>query len=75
MGDAVGASPLPENVDGSIVEKHTWNHEVQHSVQWDYVLMALAALLVVWFLFVRPEGPEAPAAPQPESGEEGAAWG
>lgn len=56
MGEGIGADPLPENVDGSIVEKHTWNHEVRHSVQWDYVLLALVGLLVVWFVFVESGG-------------------
>lgn len=74
VGEAVGTDPLPENVGGSIVEKHSWNHEVQHSVQWDYVLMALVALLVAWFLFVRPERPDVPAGEAVEDGEEGAIW-
>lgn len=56
MSEGVGADPLPENVDGSIVEKHTWNHEVRHSVQWDYVLLAVVALLVAWFVFVKSDG-------------------
>ena len=56
MTDGIGADPLPENLDGSIVEKHTWNHEVSHSVQWDYVLIVLAALAIAWFLFVESDG-------------------
>jgi hypothetical protein len=60
VAEGVGADPLPENVDGSIVEKHTWNHEVRHAVQWDYVLLALLGLLVVWFVFVQPDGSDVP---------------
>ena len=51
MGEAVGTDPLPENVDGTVIEQHVWNHDVQHSVQWDYVLLALAAVAVAWYLF------------------------
>lgn len=69
MSESIGADPLPENVDGSIVEKHTWNHEVRHSVQWDYVLMALVALLVAWFVFVESDG-----ASRDEEAE-GGVWG
>jgi len=47
----IDADPLPENVDGQIVEKHTWNHEIEHSIQWDYVLLAIAAVGVAWMLF------------------------
>lgn len=56
VSNGIGSDPLPENVDGSIVEKHTWNHEVRHSVQWDYVLLALVGLLVAWFVFVESDG-------------------
>jgi len=75
MGEAVGTDPLPENVAGSVVEKHTWNHEVQHSVQWDHVLLAVVAVAVLWFVFGGSSGVEAglsesddTASPAPFSG-------
>lgn len=49
--EGVGTAPLPENVDGRIVEDHRYIHNVDHSVRWDYVLGVLVVLLVAWLLF------------------------
>jgi len=71
MGEGVGADPLPENVQG--LKKQSWNHEVHHEVQWSYVLLAVAAVAVAWFLFGGDgESVDAGAA---VDGEEGEVWG
>lgn len=36
--------PAPENVDGRVVETHSF----EHRVNWSHVALALAALYVAW---------------------------
>lgn len=47
-----------ENVDGTIVEKHShsWSHEVRHEINWSYALLALVALVVVYVFVVDRDG-------------------
>lgn len=36
--------PDPENIAGRKVQKHSF----EHSIRWDYVLLAVAAIYVTW---------------------------
>ena len=62
------SEPLPENIDGHVLEQHTWNHNIDHSIRWDYVLLAVAAVVVAYLLFGRSRS----AAPENDEGAGGA---
>lgn len=42
--------PLPENMAGQKVETHEFSHQVEHSVNWGHVVLAVVALLLAWRL-------------------------
>lgn len=39
--------PKPENVDGSIIRKHSFHHEVN----WGLVMGSVAVLALVWIVY------------------------
>lgn len=47
------ADPVPENITGEKVEKHTFSHDVHHRVNWGYVSVAVAALALAYVLSQR----------------------
>lgn len=58
------SSPLPENIEGKLVETHSFDHEIHHSVRWDYlagivvVTIVLALLAKKWPTDRESEGEE-----------------
>jgi hypothetical protein len=46
--------PSPENIDGSKLEKHVF----EHRVDWGYVVLGLSAALAVYAVFLRETGEE-----------------
>lgn len=45
--------PMPENIDGSKVQRH----EFKHVINWGYVSVALAALVVAYLILRSMDGP------------------
>jgi len=39
--------PAPENIEGRLVQKHTFHHEVN----WGYVSIALAVIVLIYVLY------------------------
>lgn len=46
-------SPPAENVDGVLKESHQFTHEVHHEINWGYVSVGVALLVLVWAVFLR----------------------
>jgi hypothetical protein len=47
--------PATENIDGTLVETHSFSHEVEHSVRWDY-LAGIVLVGVIGAFIVRSRG-------------------
>ena len=43
------ADPLPENIDGA--KSVAYSHEIHHQVNWGYLALGIAAILVVAYIW------------------------
>lgn len=41
-------NPSPENVEGRVVRSHSFEHSVQHQVNWSHALLAVVVLVALW---------------------------
>lgn len=40
-------NPIPENVEGKVVENHEFRHSVEHRVNWSHIMVAIVVVAVV----------------------------
>jgi len=41
-------NPAPENVEGQLIRSHSFNHSVQHRINWSHVLVAVIVFAIIW---------------------------
>lgn len=58
MADTVMADPKPENIDGEKIVHHRFDHGIDWSVNVSHVLLALAVLAALAYLYRRREDSE-----------------
>jgi hypothetical protein len=50
MSDKVMADPAPENIEGSKIVTHKFDHGINWEINLSHVFLAVAILAALWFL-------------------------
>lgn len=48
MTDAPDLDPLPENIEGHVVESHNYEHRLHHEIPWGHVAVGVGILAAAY---------------------------